>query len=235
MRDGQDHRDNTVNTDTLILRTENVAKQVATPEGSLTLLEDVNLSVAAGMSLAIVGRSGAGKSTLLGILAGLDLPTTGEVYIDGTALSQLSEDERAALRAHQVGFVFQSFQLLPALSALENISLPLALKGEKNADEKAREWLEKVGLGHRIGHTPRQLSGGEQQRVALARAFSSEPSLLFADEPTGNLDEATGEHIMSLLFSLNASSATTLVMVTHDEGLAARCDQRVIMEAGRVL
>ncbi|MCB1916232.1 MAG: ABC transporter ATP-binding protein [Rhodocyclaceae bacterium] len=200
----------------------------------LTILDDISFAVGAGESVAIVGASGSGKSTLLGLLAGLDTPSSGEVRVDGQSLFALDEDERAALRGARIGFVFQSFQLLPALTALENVMLPLELAGVASAEAQARHWLERVGLAGRIGHYPRQLSGGEQQRVALARAFAPRPSLLLADEPTGNLDAGTGAAIIDLLFSLNREHGTTLLLVTHDEALAARCGRQLRMRAGRL-
>jgi putative ABC transport system ATP-binding protein len=202
--------------------------------GQLTILQDIDLEVMPGESVAIVGASGSGKSTLLGLLAGLDVPTSGSVHLDGHALFEADEDGRAALRARLVGFVFQSFQLLPALSALENVMLPLELAGERDAAELARHMLGRVGLAERLRHYPRQLSGGEQQRVALARAFVVKPRLLLADEPTGNLDAATGQGIIDLLFQLNAEQGTTLVLVTHDEALAERCGRAIRLAAGRV-
>jgi putative ABC transport system ATP-binding protein len=198
-------------------------------------VQDVSLDIAAGESVAVVGSSGAGKSTLLALLAGLDLPTTGRVLLEGTDLTRLDEDGRARLRAQRVGFVFQSFHLIPALTALENVMLPLELSGRSDARSAALATLERVGLGSRVGHYPRQLSGGEQQRVALARAFVTRPAVLFADEPTGNLDTATGARIVALLFELNEHSHTTLVLVTHDRGLAAQCERVVTMEAGRIV
>ncbi|MCB1890333.1 MAG: ABC transporter ATP-binding protein [Rhodocyclaceae bacterium] len=198
----------------------------------LTILDAVSFAVGEGETVAIVGASGSGKSTLLGLLAGLDTPSSGDVLIRGQSLAALDEDARAALRGEQVGFVFQSFQLLPALSALENVMLPLELAGVSRAEATARDWLERVGLGGRVAHYPRQLSGGEQQRVALARAFATEPSLLLADEPTGNLDATTGAAIIELLFSLNRERGATLLLVTHDEELAARCDRQLRMHAG---
>ena len=218
-----------------VLKAENLSKQVSSPEGPLTIVHGVSLDIAAGESVAIVGSSGAGKSTLLALLAGLDLPTTGRVLLEGTDLTQLDEDGRARLRAQRVGFVFQAFHLIPALTALENVMLPLELAGRPDARGAARETLERVGLKSRTGHYPRQLSGGEQQRVALARAFVTRPAVLFADEPTGNLDTATGSRIGELLFELNENSHTTLVLVTHDRTLASRCARVVTMEAGRVV
>jgi putative ABC transport system ATP-binding protein len=218
-----------------VLKAENLSKQVSSPEGSLTIVHGVSLDIAAGESVAVVGPSGAGKSTLLALLAGLDLPTTGRVLLAGTDLTALDEDGRARLRAQRVGFVFQSFHLIPALTSLENVMLPLELAGRPDARSAAFETLQRVGLKDRTGHYPRQLSGGEQQRVALARAFVTRPAVLFADEPTGNLDTATGGRVGELLFELNANSHTTLVLVTHDRELASRCGRIITMEAGRVV
>ncbi len=201
-------------------------------QGMLTILQDISFSVGKGESVAIVGASGSGKSTLLGLLAGLDVPSGGSVSIQGVDLFRLDEDDRAALRGDSVGFVFQSFQLLPALTALENVMLPLELAGTDDARKIAAQWLERVGLGNRLGHYPKHLSGGEQQRVALARAFAPSPQILLADEPTGNLDAATGASIIDLIFSLNRESSTTLILVTHDEALAARCTRVLRMQAG---
>jgi putative ABC transport system ATP-binding protein len=201
----------------------------------LTILDDVSLSVAAGESVAVVGASGAGKSTLLALLAGLDEPSAGAVWLEGIELSALDEDGRAAARARHVGFVFQSFHLIPSLTALENVMLPLELAGRADARTAAREVLAQVGLESRLGHYPRQLSGGEQQRVAIARAFVTRPSVLFVDEPTGNLDAATGARVLQLLFDLNAAAGTTLVLVTHDRGLAARCGRIIELDAGRLV
>jgi len=203
-------------------------------ERQLVILQDIELSVMPGASVAIVGASGSGKSTLLGLMAGLDTPTAGSVELAGTDLFALDEDGRAALRARLLGFVFQSFQLLPALTALENVMLPLELAGVTGAAEQARAMLQRVGLDQRLGHYPKYLSGGEQQRVALARAFVVKPKLLMADEPTGNLDAATGAGVIDLLFELNAESGTTLIMVTHDEVLATRCGRIVRLAAGRI-
>ncbi|MBF6023910.1 ABC transporter ATP-binding protein [Lysobacter niastensis] len=205
------------------------------PSGELIILEGVGFSIAAGDSVAIVGASGSGKSTLLSLLAGLDTPSEGNVLLDGQALSTLDEDGRARVRGEKVGFVFQNFQLLPSLTALENVMLPLELRGDRDAETPARSILEKVGLGQRLGHYPRQLSGGEQQRVALARAFVTRPSLLFADEPTGNLDTHTGQAIIELLFELNADAGTTLVLVTHDEHLASRCHRLLRLDGGQLV
>jgi putative ABC transport system ATP-binding protein len=218
-----------------VLRAEDLCKQVSSPEGSLTIVDEVSLDILAGESVAVTGPSGAGKSTLLALLAGLDVPTRGRVLLEGQDLTQLDEDGRARLRAQRVGFVFQSFHLIPALTALENVMLPLELAGRRDARRAAAETLQRVGLKERTGHYPRQLSGGEQQRVALARAFVTQPAVLFADEPTGNLDTVTGARVGELLFELNANAHTTLVLVTHDRELAARCARMVKMEAGRVL
>jgi putative ABC transport system ATP-binding protein len=218
-----------------IIRATGLTKVVVSGEAPLTILDDVSFDVGSGASIAIVGASGSGKTTLLGLLAGLDRPTGGEVELDGVALSALDEDARAALRQRCLGFVFQSFQLLPALTALENVMLPLELAGAPDAAAKAREWLARVGLAKRTTHYPKQLSGGEQQRVAIARAFSGEPKLLMADEPTGNLDVATGVEVADLMFRLNRESGTTLMLVTHDAGLASRCQRRLSLSAGRLV
>lgn len=215
-----------------ILDARNLNKVVPSAEGELSILADLSLQLAKGDSLAIVGTSGSGKSTLLGLLAGLDLPSSGEVHLAGHALCMLDEDQRARVRAEHVGFVFQSFQLLDSLNALENVMLPLELDGRHDARERATGLLTRVGLGERLHHYPRQLSGGEQQRVALARAFAAEPDVLFADEPTGNLDTHTGAHITELLFELNRERGTTLVLVTHDERLASRCQRMLRLEGG---
>lgn len=209
-------------------------KVVTTSEAPLQILKDVNLSIQRGSSVAIVGASGSGKSTLLSLLAGLDLPSSGDVLLAGQSLTTLDEDQRAALRGLEVGFVFQSFQLLDSLNAVENVMLPLELAGRRDARQHATELLERVGLRARISHYPQQLSGGEQQRVAIARAFASEPAILFADEPTGNLDAATGQKITDLLFDLNREHGTTLILVTHDERLAARCERALHMQAGQL-
>lgn len=219
---------------TIILDAQHVGKAVETTE-KLTILQDISFQLNEGDSLAIIGSSGSGKSTLLGLLAGLDVPTDGEILLAGKPLSQMSEDERASLRAEHVGFVFQSFQLLESLTAVENVMLPLELEGKKNARERALELLQRVGLGERTHHYPKQLSGGEQQRVAIARAFASNPTILFADEPTGNLDTKTGESIIELLFQLNSEEKTTLVLVTHEARLAERCQHRIQIEAGRLV
>jgi len=218
-----------------VLKTENVGKQVSSPEGPLTILADINLNIAPGESVAIVGASGAGKSTLLALLAGLDEPSSGRVWLNGAELTRLDEDGRAAVRARHVGFVFQSFHLVPSLTAVENVMLPLELAGRRDARSAALDVMGKVGLVARKGHYPRQLSGGEQQRVAIARAFVTRPAVLFADEPTGNLDTTTGERVMDLLFDLNSAAATTLVLVTHDKQLAGRCSRIIQLDAGRMV
>ena len=200
----------------------------------LTILQDISFSVMPGETVAIVGASGSGKSTLLGLLAGLDVPTAGEIRLDGIALAALDEDKRAVQRGKVLGFVFQSFQLLPSLTALENVMLPLELAGLKTSTAVARDWLERVGLGHRLQHYPKHLSGGEQQRVALARAFAPSPRLVLADEPTGNLDAATGQQIIDLMFDLNSTQGTTLILVTHDEAIAARCGRVLHIQSGRL-
>ncbi len=218
-----------------LLEARSLTKKVTSPEGELTILDDVSLGVARGESAAIVGPSGAGKSTLLALLAGLDVPTSGQVWLNGVDIFSLDEDGRAALRNAEVGFVFQSFHLLPSLTAFENVLLPLELSGNENAAAMARAALVRVGLEPRLRHYPKQLSGGEKQRVAIARAFVGPPSLLFADEPTGNLDNRTGGLILDLLFELNAASGTTLVLVTHDLGAAGRCDRLLEMAGGRLV
>ena len=217
-----------------IVKCEGLTKQVSTPDHVLTIVRNATFAVKAGEAVAILGASGSGKSTLLGLLAGLDVPSSGRVLIDGHDLFALDEDGRAQLRGRMVGFVFQSFQLLPALTALENVMLPLELSGGAGAATRARTVLDRVGLAERLGHYPRQLSGGEQQRVAVARAFVTEPKLLFADEPTGNLDSATGEHVIDLLFEMNRERGATLVLVTHDHELASRCDRRLHIAAGEI-
>lgn len=218
-----------------MVRAVNVAKEVASGSSSLTILQDIDLSIATGESLAIVGASGSGKTTLLGILAGLDLPTTGTVELAGSVLTDLDEEARALVRGRSVGFVFQNFQLLASLTAAENVLLPMELRGERDAVNRAAHLLDRVGLGQRGHHYPRQLSGGEQQRVAIARAFACQPAVLFADEPTGNLDSKTGAHITQLLFELNNDFATTLILVTHDPRLAERCGRSVRLAAGRIV
>jgi putative ABC transport system ATP-binding protein len=218
-----------------ILTARNLSKVVTSTEGELTILHGLSLELASGDSLAIVGSSGSGKSTLLGLLAGLDLPSSGSVILAGNDLASLDEDQRARVRTEHVGFVFQSFQLLDSLNALENVMLPLELEGHADARQRARALLERVGLGQRLTHYPRQLSGGEQQRVAIARAFAAEPAVLFADEPTGNLDSHTGERISDLLFELNKERGATLVLVTHDERLAHRCQRLIRLEGGHLV
>jgi putative ABC transport system ATP-binding protein len=219
----------------IVLEARNLSKQVSSPEGPLTIVRNISFTVTQGESIALVGPSGAGKSTLLALLAGLDLPTSGEVVLAGETLGALDEDGRARLRAERVGFVFQSFHLLPSLTALENVMLPLELAARDDARSAATQMLGRVGLAARVGHYPRQLSGGEQQRVALARASVGHPAVLFADEPTGNLDTATGERIAQLLFELNRGSDTTLVLVTHEASLAARCGRVLSMDAGALI
>ena len=218
-----------------MIETRDLVKSVDTSEGVLTILKGISLKFEAGEAVAIVGASGSGKSTLLGLMAGLDVSSSGEIILDGHELSSLDEEERAVLRGQLVGFVFQSFQLLPSLTALENVMLPIELKGDTTAKEKAVDLLDRVGLSERWHHYPNQLSGGEQQRIAIARAFATEARILFADEPTGNLDTATGAKIVDLLFDLNKAFSTTLVLVTHDERLAARCDRQVRLVAGEVV
>jgi len=218
-----------------IITVENLYKTVNSIEGSLTILSGVGFKIKPAESVAIIGASGSGKSTLLSLLAGLDSSTSGNIEIFGQSLSKLNEDQRAALRNKMIGFVFQSFQLLPNLNALENVMLPLELIGDKQAKSLATKLLDRVGLSHRLKHIPNQLSGGEQQRVALARAFVTHPKILFADEPTGNLDSSTGEHIIDLLFELNKENQTTLVLVTHDQRLANRCARTIELSAGRIV
>lgn len=219
----------------VIVQATALNKTVALGDKPLIILQDINLQVNAGESVAIVGASGSGKSTLLGLLAGLDVPTSGQVFLDTEAIFLLDEDQRAALRSRLLGFMFQSFQLLPALTAMENVMLPIELSGLKSAKQLAQVLLERVGLGARLDHYPRQLSGGEQQRVAIARAFVTQPKLLFADEPTGNLDAETGKQIIELMFELNQEKGTTLILVTHDEDLSNRCDRKIKMVAGRII
>ena len=216
------------------LQVHDLGKRVPLPTGELTILDGVGFDIRRGDTVAVVGASGSGKSTLLALMAGLDTPSSGTVLLDGAPMSSLDEDGRARVRGEKVGFVFQSFQLLPSLTALENVMLPLELRGDADAESPARAILDKVGLGQRLGHYPKQLSGGEQQRVALARAFVTQPSLLFADEPTGNLDTVTGQAIIELLFALNADAGTTLVLVTHDEPLASRCSRIIRLDGGRL-
>jgi putative ABC transport system ATP-binding protein len=217
-----------------VIRARGVRKVVPTAEGQLTILDGIDLEINAGETVAIVGASGSGKTTLLGILAGLDVASGGEVMLVGQELTALDEEARARIRGEHVGFVFQSFQLLGSLTALENVMLPGELRGDRSAEQEAREFLAKVGLAERTGHYPRQLSGGEQQRVAIARAFASRPHVLFADEPTGNLDTVTGQRIIELLFELNAEAATTLILVTHDDRVAGRCRRVLEIAAGRL-
>lgn len=217
-----------------MIKTSQLIKRVSTAESELEILRGIDLEIKRGETAAIVGASGSGKSTLLGLLAGLDAPSSGEITLDGTNIVNLDEDERATLRSEKVGFVFQNFQLLPALTALENVMLPLELAGVDAAREKSEEFLSRVGLAERFHHYPRTLSGGEQQRVAIARAFASQPLILFADEPTGNLDTTTGATVVELLFGLNKEEGTTLVLVTHDNTLADRCQRKFTMTAGHL-
>lgn len=218
-----------------MIKAENLQKRVPMAGTELEILKGINLEIKSGESVAIVGASGSGKSTLLGLLAGLDEASAGRVVIDQTDLGQLDEDGRALFRGKHIGFVFQSFQLLPALTALENVMLPLELQGQDNPREQAEHFLQRVELGPRMSHYPRQMSGGEQQRVAIARAFAAKPAILFADEPTGNLDTRTGAHIIDLLFELNREEGTTLVLVTHDQTLADRCERRLCLDAGALV
>jgi putative ABC transport system ATP-binding protein len=217
-----------------VVEVSGLTKRVDNGGEPLTILHDNSFSVVAGETVAIVGASGSGKSTLLGLLAGLDLPSSGSVHLAGQALADLDEDARAVLRGRLIGFVFQTFQLLPSLNALENVMLPLELAGAANARAEAESWLARVGLEKRLRHYPKHLSGGEQQRVALARAFAPQPRIVLADEPTGNLDAATGQQIIELMFAINAESATTLILVTHDEEIASRCGRRLRMHAGAI-
>ena len=219
----------------VMIAVQHVFKSVTDSTGTLTILRDIDFSLNKGETAAIVGASGSGKSTLLSIVAGLDTPTSGTVLVDGVDLFVINEDQRAALRAQKVGFVFQSFQLLGNLNALENVMLPLELSGRRDARATATRMLHRVGLGERLGHYPKVLSGGEQQRVALARAFVVQPAVLLADEPTGSLDFATGEKVMELMFELNREQGTTLVLVTHDRAIAQRCERRITIEAGQVV
>ncbi|HIC8841298.1 ABC transporter ATP-binding protein [Aeromonas veronii] len=219
---------------TPIIVVKGLGKSVRLGQESLTILEGIDLQVNSGETVALVGASGSGKSTLLGLLAGLDLPSQGDIEILGKSLGELDEEGRARLRAEQIGFVFQSFLLLPTMTALENVMLPAELRGERHCEPRARELLAAVGLGERLHHLPPRLSGGEQQRVAIARAFMTRPSLLLADEPTGNLDSKTGEKVIELLFELNRKHGTTLVVVTHDHQLAERCQRQLVMTAGRL-
>jgi putative ABC transport system ATP-binding protein len=219
----------------VVLRTSQLGKKVSSPEGSLTILDDINIEVRAGEAVALIGPSGAGKTTLLALLAGLDRPTSGGVWLCNEDLTAMDEDGRAQVRGQHVGFVFQSFHLVPSLTALENVMLPLELAGAPDAEARGREALASVGLDARMTHYPKQLSGGEKQRVAIARAFVTKPAVLFADEPTGNLDTASGDRVADLLFDLNRQSRTTLVLVTHDRHLAERCDRVLELEAGKLL
>ena len=215
-----------------MIKTVDLGKTVDTSEGQLTILKGIDLEIKKSETVAIVGASGSGKTTLLSLIAGLDIPTRGEIYLADNELTAMDEEQRARVRGEMVGFVFQTFQLLVSLTAIENVMLPADLKNDPDAEKKAREVLERVGLGHRMHHYPRQLSGGEQQRVAIARAFASSAEILFADEPTGNLDTKTGAHIIDLLFDLNHEFGTTLVLVTHDQRLAGRCDRSIQIESG---
>ena len=218
-----------------MIKTQNLSKTVTIADGELQILKGIELEINTSECVAIIGASGSGKSTLLGLLAGLDEASSGSVSIDGQDISTMSEDERAQIRSEKVGFVFQSFQLLPSLTALENVMLPLELSGTRDAESQARSFLERVGLGERLKHYPRILSGGEQQRVAIARAFASTPAILFADEPTGNLDTETVTHIIDLLFELNREQDTTLILVTHEQRLAQRCDRILELHAGELV
>jgi putative ABC transport system ATP-binding protein len=218
-----------------MIAARNLSKRVATAAGPLDILTDISLEIQTREAVAIVGVSGSGKSTLLGLLAGLDLPSAGEVFLSRHRLNDLDEDGRARARGELVGFVFQSFQLLPSLTALENVMLPLELRGDRDPRDRAMELLSSVGLEARMLHYPKQLSGGEQQRVAIARAYATEPAILFADEPTGNLDNLTGERVIDLLFRLNRDKGTTLILVTHDEHLASRCERLIHLEAGQIV
>ncbi len=218
-----------------ILRAHDISKRVKTAEHELTILNNVSLDVKAGQSLAIIGPSGAGKSTLLGLLAGLDTPSTGEIWLGDNEITAMDEEGRARVRAELVGFVFQTFQLLGSLTALENVALPMELAGDKQARQLAIDYLDKVGLAERLGHYPKQLSGGEQQRVAIARAFACQPKIMFADEPTGNLDQGTGLKVSDLLFQLNEQSDTTLILVTHEQRLAERCERTIVIDDGQLV
>lgn len=218
-----------------IIVTKSLCKSVMTSDGVLHILSSIDLIIKSGESIAIVGESGSGKSSLISLLAGLDTPSSGSISLNGKLLTEMNEDGRAAMRNELIGFVFQSFQLLQGLTALENVMLPLELSGDKNAKASATALLDRVGLSHRLSHTPKQLSGGEQQRVALARAFVTNPAILFADEPTGNLDSKTGAHIIDLLFELNLENNTTLILVTHDQALAARCQRTIRLDAGSIV
>lgn len=218
-----------------MLAVSSLSKKVKTPNGQLVILEDISFTISQGESVAIIGASGSGKSTLLSLLAGLDLVSSGCIILDGDELTKLNEEARAKIRQNKIGFIFQAFQLIPSLNALDNVMLPLELKGDKNARDKGISLLQRVGLSERMDHTPLQLSGGEQQRVAIARAFAGEPEILFADEPTGNLDQINGAKIIELLFSMNQEKGTTLVLVTHDMQLASRCDRKLELDYGRIV
>ena len=218
-----------------VLVIENVSKVVTSPEGPLTILSNINFIVTQGESVAIVGASGAGKSTLLGLMAGLDVASSGNIFLNDQELTEMDEDDRAEVRAKNVGFVFQSFHLIPSLNALENVMLPLELNNKKSAKKHAQQILNELGLQARVQHYPHQLSGGEKQRVAIARAFAAEPSILFADEPTGNLDTKTGENIMNTMFELNRDIQTTLILVTHDSQLASKCNRKIVLDAGSLI
>lgn len=218
-----------------MITTNSLCKTVSTQDGNLHLLENINVQIKKGESIAIVGSSGAGKSTLLGLIAGLDTPTSGSIHLEKYCITEMNEEERAKVRKELVGFVFQTFQLLPGLNALENVALPLELRGDESALDKASSYLDRVGLNQRYTHYPRQLSGGEQQRVAIARAFACQPSILFADEPTGNLDAKTGSKVSDLLFELNQEEHATLVMVTHEMRLADRCERKLVLEGGKII
>ena len=218
-----------------VLVIENVSKVVTSPEGPLTILSNINFIVTQGESVAIVGASGAGKSTLLGLMAGLDIASSGHIFLNDQDLTEMDEDQRAEVRAKNVGFVFQSFHLIPSLNALENVMLPLELNNKKSAKRHAQNILNQLGLKARVQHYPHQLSGGEKQRVAIARAFAAEPSILFADEPTGNLDTKTGENIMNTMFELNHDIQTTLILVTHDSQLASKCNRKIVLDAGSLI
>ncbi|WP_162048158.1 ABC transporter ATP-binding protein [Vibrio taketomensis] len=219
---------------TSVIKATSLVKTVSTKQENLTILTDINLDISEGETVAIVGTSGAGKSTLMTLLAGLDIPTSGDVELLGQTISSLSDEQRSAIRSQSIGFVFQSFLLIPSLSSIDNVTLPCLLKGQPENKQRAQQLLESVGLGERIHHAPAQLSGGEQQRVALARAFMIEPQILFADEPTGNLDQKTASKIIDLLFELNRDHGTTLVLVTHDMSLAYKCDRVITMQAGKL-
>jgi putative ABC transport system ATP-binding protein len=217
-----------------LFKLKNVNKVVTSPEGMLTILSDISFEISRGETIAIVGASGAGKSTLLGLMAGLDKPSGGEIILNNNNLVSLNEDQRAEIRANNIGFVFQSFHLIPSLNAIENVMFPLELSGKENARQRASEILQGMGMKDRVTHYPHQLSGGEKQRVAIARAFAGEPSVLFADEPTGNLDAKTGKNIIETMFALNKTSSTTLILVTHDKKLAEMCDREILLEAGKL-